>query len=197
MIDILDHLPEARVPEGVRLYYTGLGVKLGPVFGPLASALAVLPGSIHPTRCLTALSEGRLAGILGIHDQQGSFLEPSYGTMVRHYGQISGTFRTMLLMLLDHKVPPGDLYLDGIVVDPSLRGQGIGSALMAAFEHLAGENGFTTVSLEVIDTNPQARSLYERLGYRQIATHTMGPFSRLFGFRTTHRLTKPIRPAGS
>jgi ribosomal protein S18 acetylase RimI-like enzyme len=197
LIDIIDHLPEAHVPEGVRLYYTGLEVKLGPVFGPLASALAVLPGSIQPARCLTALSEGQLAGILGIHNQQGSFLEPSYGTMVRHYGQISGTFRTMLLMLLDHKVPPGDLYLDGIVVDPSLRGQGIGSALVAAFEHLARENGFTTVSLEVIDTNPRARNLYERLGYSQITTHTMGPFSRLFGFRTTHRLTKSIRPAGS
>ena len=191
-IDIIDHLPEAHVPEGVRLYYTGLEVKLGPVFGPLASALDVLPGSIHSTRCLTALSEGRLAGILGIHDQRGSFLEPSYGRMVRHYGQISGTFRTMLLMLLDHKVPPGDLYLDGIVVDPSLRGQGIGSALLAAFEHLARENGFTTVSLEVIDTNPRARNLYERLGYRQIATNTLGPFSRLFGFRTTWRMTKPV-----
>ena len=197
MIDIIDHLPEAHIPAGVRLYYTGLEVKLRPAFGPIASALAVVPGSIHPTRCMTAFSEGRLAGILGIHDQQGSFLEPSYGTMVRHYGQISGAFRTMLLMLLDHKTPPGDLYLDGIVVDPSLRGQGIGSALITAFEDRARDNGFATVSLEVIDTNPRARSLYERLGYQQVATHTMGPFSRLFGFRTTHRLTKSIRPAGS
>lgn len=194
MIEIIDHLPETHIPEGVRLYYTGLEAKLGPVFGPLESALAVLPESIHSTRSLTAFSEGRLAGILGIHDQHGSFLTPSYGTMLRHYGQISGTFRTMLLMLLDHKVPPGDLYLDGIVVDPSLRGQGIGSALMAAFEHLARENGFTSVSLEVIDTNPRALSLYERLGYRQIATHTMGPFSRLFGFRSSIRMSKRVDP---
>jgi len=197
MIDIIDHLPEAHISAGVRLYYTGLEVKLGPVFGPLASALAVLPSSIHPTRCMTAFSEGRLAGILGIHDLQGSFLEPAYVIMVRHYGQISGAFRTMLLMLLDHKTPPGDLYLDGIVVEPSLRGQGIGSALITAFEDHARDNGFATVSLEVIDINPRARSLYERLGYRQIATYTMGPFSRFFGFRTTHRLTKSIRPAGS
>ena len=197
MIDIIDHLPEAHISAGVRLYYTGLEAKLRPVFGPLASALAVLPSSIHPTRCMTAFSEGRLAGILGIHDLQGSFLEPAYVIMVRHYGQISGAFRTMLLMLLDHKTPPGDLYLDGIVVEPSLRGQGIGSALITAFEDHARDNGFATVSLEVIDINPRARSLYERLGYRQIATYTMGPFSRFFGFRTTHRLTKSIRPAGS
>lgn len=192
MIEIGDHLPEAYIPAGVRLYYTGLEAKLGPVFGPLEAALAVLPGSIQPARCLVAFTEGRLAGILGIHDQRGSFLEPSYGTMVRHYGQISGTFRTMLLMLLDHKVPPGDLYLDGIVVDPGLRRQAIGTALITAFENRARDNGFASVSLEVIDTNPRAKALYVRMGYHKIATHTMGPFSHLFGFRSTCRMSKQL-----
>ena len=156
--------------------------------------MAVLPGSIHPARCLVALAEDRLVGILGIHDQEGSFLSPSYGTMIRHYGQISGSFRTMLLMLLDSKVAPGDLYLDGIAVAPAHRGQGIGTALITAFENRARDNGFATVSLEVIDTNLRAKALYKRLGYRKIATHTMGPFSRLFGFRTTCRMIKMIEP---
>jgi ribosomal protein S18 acetylase RimI-like enzyme len=192
MIEISDHLPEAHIPAGVRLYYTGLEAKLGPVFGPLETALAVLPHSIHPTRCLVAFTEGRLAGILGIHDQRGSFLEPSYGTMVRHYGHISGTFRTMLLMLLDHKAPPGDLYLDGIAVEPSQQGQGIGTALITAFEQRARDNGFASVSLEVIDTNPRAKALYVRMGYHKFATHTMGPFSRLFGFSSTCRMSKQL-----
>jgi len=192
MIAIFDHLPEAHVPAGVCLYYTVLEAKLGPVFGPLDPALAVLPGSIHPARCLVALADGLLVGILGIHDQEGSFLAPSYGTMIRHYGQISGTFRTMLLMLLDSKVAPGDLYLDGIAVAPAHRGQGIGTGLIAAFENRARDNGFATVSLEVIDTNSRARQLYSRLGYQEVATHSMGPFSRLFGFRTTCRMSKII-----
>ena len=34
MIEIIDHLPEAHVPAGVRLYYTGLQAKLAPAFGP-------------------------------------------------------------------------------------------------------------------------------------------------------------------
>ena len=62
MIEIIDHLPEAHVPAGVRLYYTGLEAKLGPVFGPLETALAVLPHSIHPSRCLVALYRGPAGG---------------------------------------------------------------------------------------------------------------------------------------
>ena len=44
------------------------------------------------------------------------------------------------------------------------------------------------------DTNLGAKALYKRVGYRKIATHTMGPFSRLFGFRTTCRMMKMIEP---
>ena len=192
MIEIIDHLPETHVLAGVRLYYTGLEAKLAPVFGPEETAMAVLPGSIHPSRCLAALSEGHLVGILGVHDARGSFLAPTYKLMTEHYGTIAGLYRTSLLMLLDSKVAPGDLYLDGLAVAASRQGQGIGTALMTAFEQRARDNGFATVSLEVIDTNTRAKRLYTRLGYHETATHSMGPFSRLFGFRTTCRMSKMV-----
>ena len=192
MIKIIDHLPETHVPAGVRLYYTGLEAKLGPVFGPEETAMAVLPGSVHRSRCMVALSEGHLVGILGIHDARGSFLAPTYKLMAEHYGTIAGMYRTSLLMLLDSNVSLGDLYLDGIAVAPTHRGQGIGTALMTAFEQRARDNGFASVSLEVIDTNTRAKGLYTRLGYHEIATHSMGPFSRLFGFRTTCRMSKMV-----
>ncbi len=193
-IAIRDHLPEEDLREGATLYYTGLQAKLAPIFGPPETALAVIPGGLQRSRCLTAFEGHRLVGILGIHDARGPFLEPDYRTMVRHYGVVMGMTRLTLLMLLDHTLPPGDLYLDGLVVAEAFRGQGVGRALVAAFEKRARDNGFKTVSLEVIDANPRARSLYERLGYETVATHTMGPFAHLFGFRSTARMMKGVAP---
>jgi ribosomal protein S18 acetylase RimI-like enzyme len=192
MIEIRDHLPASQVQAGAALYYSGLQAKLAPVFGPPERALAVLPRIMQPARCLAAFDGRQLVGLLGLHDARGGFLEPAYRIMVDHYGTVMGMARLMLLLLLDHRLPPGDLYLDGLVVAKPRRGQGVGRALLAAFERSARENGFKTVSLEVIDTNPRARRLYERLGYQQVATHTMGPFSRLFGFRTTRRMMKML-----
>jgi ribosomal protein S18 acetylase RimI-like enzyme len=191
-IDILDHLPEENLREGAALYYTGLQATLAPVFGPPETALAVMPHILERFRCLTAFKGDRLVGILGIHDARGTFLAPDYTTMRRHYGTVMGMTRLMLLMLLDHTPPPEDLYLDGLAVAEPFRGRGIGTALLAAFERHARENGCKTVSLEVVDANLRARRLYERLGYAGVATHSMGPFSRLFGFRTTRRMMKML-----
>jgi ribosomal protein S18 acetylase RimI-like enzyme len=192
-IEIIDHLPDEHRRAAAVIYYSGLEAKLAPVFGPPAAAQEVLPGSFHPTRCLLACRRGHPVGVLGIQDPCGGFLEPAVQTMVRHYGLAMGLLRAGLLMTLDHKLPPGDLYLDGIAVAAAHRGQGIGTALIRALEKRAADNGFATVSLEVIETNPRAKDLYRRLGYSQIATHSMGPFSRLFGFGTTCRMTKYLR----
>jgi len=58
-----------------------------------------------------------------------------------------------------------DLYLGHLAVDPALRGKGLGRKMLAfAHEHaLAG--GYRRLLLDVADDNPNAKRLYERLGY--------------------------------
>jgi ribosomal protein S18 acetylase RimI-like enzyme len=79
-------------------------------------------------------------------------------------------------------VPVGKVHLDfqarsdeGVAVlvaasvAPPLQGGGIGTALVRAAEELACERGCDAIVLGVEDSNPDARRLYERLGYRSVA----------------------------
>jgi ribosomal protein S18 acetylase RimI-like enzyme len=63
----------------------------------------------------------------------------------------------------------GAVWLEAAAVVRPVRGQGIGTSLVRAAESLAAERGYTTVELGVEDSNPDARRLYERLGYRSVA----------------------------
>ena len=56
-----------------------------------------------------------------------------------------------------------------VVVDPALRGRGLGQRLVRAAEREARRRGACGVSLEVRADNAAARALYARLGYAQAA----------------------------
>jgi ribosomal protein S18 acetylase RimI-like enzyme len=60
---------------------------------------------------------------------------------------------------------PGEYYLDSIAVSPASQGKGIGRQLIYAAEDKAREEGHRRTGLLVSEENPDARRLYERLGY--------------------------------
>ncbi|MEW4282214.1 GNAT family N-acetyltransferase [Priestia koreensis] len=66
--------------------------------------------------------------------------------------------------MLDRETEEGDYYVDSLVVHPSYRGQGIGSALLQKAEELSGDLRFT---LNVELDNKGAASLYERQGFKR------------------------------
>jgi ribosomal protein S18 acetylase RimI-like enzyme len=60
---------------------------------------------------------------------------------------------------------PGDALLWGMWVDPHHRHAGIGRALVAEAAVCAAELGASAVILEVLESNTDARRLYERCGF--------------------------------
>lgn len=86
--------------------------------------------------------------------------------------------------------------MDGIAVDPAMRGRGVGSLLIEEVAAVAVEQGCREVRLDVIDTNPRARALYERRGFTAVRTeHT--PYLRgLLGFGAVTTMHRPVGTKG-
>jgi len=65
---------------------------------------------------------------------------------------------------------PGDAAtIEAVAVVRERQRRGIGTALIRSAEAVAAEHGYEAVQLGVEDSNPDARRLYERLGYRSVA----------------------------
>lgn len=69
---------------------------------------------------------------------------------------------------LDRRTDP--IELKNLNVVPSVRGRGVGSALIRAAEALATPNSILSIGVGV--DNLLARDLYERLGYRSTGEHS-------------------------
>ena len=72
---------------------------------------------------------------------------------------------------------------------PSVRGLGVASRLMDRLEALAIEQGFKTVKLDTNKTLVEARQLYLKRGYREIARYNDNPYAH-------HWFEKPLSGSG-
>jgi ribosomal protein S18 acetylase RimI-like enzyme len=175
--------PEAQRAIAARLFWQAFGAKLGRVMGPEVKALEFLESALDPSHAISALSpQGTLLGLAGFKTERGAFIGGGFGDLARAYGWPGALWRAPLLALLERKLAPDSLLMDGIYVAGAARGHGIGTALLDAIKAEAGARGLTRVRLDVIESNPRARALYERQGFRATGTEQLGPLRHLFGF---------------
>ncbi|MDH5187367.1 MAG: peptidase C39 family protein [Rhodospirillaceae bacterium] len=81
----------------------------------------------------------------------------------------NGVLRGYALVLLHSNTSLARLY--SIAVDPKLRGQGVGKALLQEAEKRALKHNATRMRLEVHQKNKKAQKLYIDMGYRTFAVH--------------------------
>ncbi|WP_281858820.1 GNAT family N-acetyltransferase, partial [Litoreibacter halocynthiae] len=103
-----------------------------------------------------------------------------------------GLWRGVLLDQLERDLADGQLLMDGIFVDVAARGKGVGTALLDAIIEQARDAGCHDVRLDVIDTNPRARALYERQGFVASGEVDAWPLHRVFGFRKATTMVREI-----
>ncbi|MEO0759840.1 MAG: GNAT family N-acetyltransferase [Cyanobacteria bacterium J06648_16] len=177
-----DHLPADLKSSASRLLLSAFREKLLPVLGDDERAQHVVEESINSTNCIAAIDDQKLVGLLGVRNDQGLFFRPTLKLMTTAYGVVGGLLRKACLALLEHATAPDEWYVFCVAVSEEARGQGIGSHLFARLEERAIQNGATKISLQVINTNPRAKVLYERLGFVSRKQTPIWPFNRLVGW---------------
>jgi ribosomal protein S18 acetylase RimI-like enzyme len=137
-----------------------------------------------------------LLGIAGFHSPNGSFLTDSNITLrglIEHLGFWGGLKAGIVLSLFERKPKDGELLLDAICVDAKARGQGIGSGLLNQIQHYAKYQGYKHIRLDVIDTNPKAKVLYQKMGFELERRESFAYLKNYFGFSGVDTMVYPIK----
>ncbi|MEU0256591.1 GNAT family N-acetyltransferase [Streptomyces sp. NPDC006184] len=188
-------VPEGSERQVAALYWEAFGRKLGPALNPPDAGRAFLAGHLNRDRGVTALVDGEVVGVAGYQVGGRGLTGGSAADMLSAYGFLRGLPRLAVLALFERTPGEGDLVMDGIAVDARHRGCGIGGLLLREIAAIGAENGCRRIRLDVIDTNPRARALYERHGF--VARHTeQTPWLRsLLGFGAVTTMHRPLTAA--
>jgi ribosomal protein S18 acetylase RimI-like enzyme len=172
------------------LYWQAFGAKLGRVMHPERKALRFVEAVLDPEHAICAHDHGGiLLGVAGFKTFEGALVGGTFRDLAIQYGWVGASWRAALLSLLERDTENQRFLMDGIFVDPTARGQGVGTALLKAIIAEGRRRGYAEVRLDVINTNPRARALYERFGFKAQATQNLGPLRHLFGFSAATTMT--------
>ncbi len=195
---IVTQLPADLKARAAEIYYGEFRLKYdGLLMIPRSreQALRILTESMDCSMGIYALDDaGQLLGLAGLGCRGRGFVKYSWKLLVREFG-FPGAVRRKVIKFCEAPGLRGDqVRVEGVVVTKEAQGKGIGTALMDAVDAWAQQRGYASVRLEVINTNPRARSLYQRLGYVDTKRSYYGPLSRPAGFTWTWHMEKTLAP---
>ncbi len=171
------------------LYWEAFAAKLHYVLGPKEKALQFLCAQLDPRFALVARETGgEVLGVAGFKTSQGALIGGEMHDLAAAYGWLSSLWRGPLLTLVERDLADDILLMDGICVASNARSMGVGSALLQAIKVEAANQKLSAIRLDVIDSNPRARALYERQGFEAIGTEHLGPLRWVFGFKSSTKM---------
>ncbi|WP_210573874.1 GNAT family N-acetyltransferase [Streptomyces sp. GESEQ-4] len=189
-------VPAGAERRAAELYWDAFGRKLGPALNPPDKAVSFLAAHLNADRSVCALLDGQLVGLAGYQLGGRALTGGSSSDVLRAYGHLRGLHRLLLLALFERRPAPGQLLMDGIAVDPDIRGRGIGSLLIEEVAAVAAEQDCREIRLDVIDVNPRARALYERRGFTAVRTERTPYLRGLLGFGAVTTMRRPVEANG-
>lgn len=139
---------------------------------PEETILAVLAEAVaDPTyrygyqRGLVYEEDGEVAGIaFGYPNEDEPIIDEPLKKVLRKYN-----LDEEIRIFVDPETLPNEWYLDSISVDEKHRGLGIGSKLLDALPAMAKREGKDIIGLSVDKANPNAKKLYSRKGFNDVA----------------------------
>jgi ribosomal protein S18 acetylase RimI-like enzyme len=180
-------------PQAARLYEEAFRQKLTPAVADEADRVALLETAIDPELAIVAVEGDELVGIAGFHEGRRSFTGGgTFRDVTARLGWLRAIWAVVVLVLFERHPADGELLLDGLVVARDARGRGIGRQLLTLAESKARSLGHSQVRLDVVDTNPRARKLYEDVGFEADRTELLPFLRRWFGFSASTTMVKAV-----
>lgn len=184
--DLLDQMAE--------ILEDGFYLKFSKILGTRDQFRESIKVIINRELCYGYLESNNLKGVAVLKDKTTHPVLYPFNKLRKVLGFFSALKAKIMLYLIFglDKVDSDTLKLEIISVSKDSRGEGIGHKLLEHVEKYAKDKGFKTLTLDVIDTNPRAKKLYEETGYIEIKYTDTSKMTKNVGFNGIYTMDKKL-----
>ena len=187
--------------QAVAVYEEAFGDKMRMAVRDQQKRMAFVQRALVADNIVVARRGDELLGAAGLSSKGAPFAGGTLGSSwdPRPYRDLLGWPGALWAVwgsrLADREPAADEVYVDGIAVASRARGLGIGTQLLGAICDVARDHGKRYGRLDVIDTNPRAQALYERVGYRVTKVQSFRWKQRWVGFGAMISMEQPVGAA--
>jgi len=158
-----------------------------------AAAVSVLARALDLEQCLLAWRGASVVGFQGLVERNARPFRFRYGLIRERCAFLRSVAYFLLLSSRSWRIfRPGEMMFENLIVAPEARRLGIADRLIAGAEDYAREKGYSSVSIEVVNTNHVALKIFERRSYTIVHSRRTGILTRKAGFTGNHFMRKRI-----
>lgn len=169
--------------RAAEIYEEAFAAKLGIAIKHQEHRISLLRDGLNLGYAIAARHGEYLVGIAGFTTESNAFTGGiTYRKILKEVGFFKGQKAAFILSLFERKARENELLMDGIAVCAEHRGEGHGTRLFDALKVYAKDHNYKSIRLDVVDTNADARRLYERLGFVVERTNTFEALRPWLGF---------------
>jgi len=186
------NIENSRLQSLAGIVYEAFGAKITALGIQKEVAIEIITSAIAPDSAFFAYQENRLVGVVGIVTNSSRFLNFGLQELSKRFNPLRAAIYYLVLNF-DRGISKDELQIEALAVSGEIRGRGIGTKLMNRVEQFATENGYSFLSLNVVDTNVAAQRLYEKLGFEVVKTAKFGILTKRAGFTSSYYMQKRIK----
>jgi GNAT superfamily N-acetyltransferase len=183
--------------DAARLYAEAFKNKFEKLLGTPDEVTEILKDSINASYAFTAVSTtNELVGLVGFYHKNSSLMDIKLKRLIRKYGFFSGLYKKLVIFILFFKKRDNNkqLLMDGIVTKKEHRGKGIGTGLMDKLDEFALENKMTSIKLDVVYGNDDAKRMYENRYFKATGdVRNPGFIKRIIGVEGLTTMVKILK----
>lgn len=183
-IVVTGNLPDKLMDQGIDIMAVAFNEKFQGVFKNPAHLREVYRFLIQNHQLLYIEQHEVLQGIL-LHSTCDTDNIITIKKLCKTFGMTKGITTYLKLLFMKHKVNKGEIYINFLAVCQRSRGKGVGTKLIDCLEQYAKNNQFINLTLYVVDTNENARNLYNKVGFKSIKVESVGILVKIYKLNFT------------
>ncbi len=190
-IEITQAISETQKDEIIEIIYNAFEKKLSNLeLKPKSKeqGIRIIKKSANYEQGLYLLYKSKIIGGVGMNFREKRFYYFQWKVLKEEFGLFGALWRSIVQKFSVDNLKDTELYIGSIAVSENYRGKGFGTQLLNAVNDFAKKNGFETIILDVVDTNPRAYELYKRYGFEVIKKRKFGFITRSAGFSFTYKM---------